>query len=55
MGYLTDRGRVYPPRYHRVGPGAPLGCSRAALYAVVVARIWLLPYVRPFRAVASGG
>ena len=55
MGYLIDRGRVYPPRYYWVGPRAPLGYSRAALYAVVVARIWLPPYVRPFRAVASGG
>jgi hypothetical protein len=39
MGYLIDWGRVCPPRYCRVGPGAPLGCSRAALYTIVVAYI----------------
>ena len=39
MGYLIDRGRVYPLYYYRVGPRAPLGYLRAALYAVVVACI----------------
>jgi hypothetical protein len=36
MGYLIDWGYVYPLYYRRVGSRAPLGYSRAALYAVVV-------------------
>ena len=39
MGYLIDRGRVYPLRYRQVSPRAPLGCSRVALYAIVVTYI----------------
>ena len=55
MEYLTDWGRVRP-LYHRwVGPGAPLGRLRVALRAIVVVYTWLLPYVKPFHAVASGG
>jgi hypothetical protein len=38
MEYLIDRGRVYPPRYRRVGPRAPLGCSWVASRAIVVTR-----------------
>ena len=40
MEYLIDRGRARPLYYLRVGPRAPLGRSRAALYAVAVVCIW---------------
>ena len=36
MEYLIDWGCAYPPYYLWVGPGAPLGRSRAALHAVAV-------------------
>jgi hypothetical protein len=36
MEYLTNQGRAYPPHRPQAGPGAPLGRSRAALYAVAV-------------------
>ena len=34
--YLINQGCVYPLHHRRVGPGAPLGRSWAALRAIVV-------------------
>jgi hypothetical protein len=39
MEYLIDWGYAYPLYYRRVGPRAPLGRSRAALYAIAVVYI----------------
>ena len=55
MEYLINWGRVYPLYYYWVGPRAPLGHSQAALYTIVVVYIWLLLYIKPLYAVASGG
>ena len=55
MEYLINWGRACPPYYLRVGPGAPLRRSRAALHAIAVVRTWLLLYVKQLHAVASRG
>ena len=55
MEYLINWGYIYSLYYCQVGPGTPLGRSRAVLHAVVVVCIWLLLYVKLLHAVASGG
>ena len=55
MEYLINWGRARPLYYLWVGPGAPLGRSRAALYAIAVVYTWLLLYIKQLHAAASRG
>jgi hypothetical protein len=55
MEYLTNWGCACPLYYCRVGPRAPLGRLRVALYAIAVVYIWLLLYIKQLHIVASRG